>query len=1343
MTTKLLLCALALMLASGLGAVWAQQTPQTAAYADVRVVERRSDGLRIEVTAVWPVPLRAAVDSAQNALPAKIARIVAAGMPPVVSETVTLPARRLPTVRVVAADADEVTLTAGADTSGVARWSGPVVAASGLGTERRQPVANVEARLLTYDTSSRTLRRYRRLVLEVNYGTVPTASARAFGAGRPASNPHLAVEESVLAGGTVFRFSITEEGLYRIDRDVLSNLGLSPGEIEPNQLKVYGNGGAPLPALNSAPRPVDLIENPVYVRGGGDGSFDEDDVLLFWANGPRGWRYDSEQAAWTHYVHPFSNQNVYFLKVDGAGGQRVGEGTFPGYADATDLREVTGRYVVDFDETMWSKEHGSGQTWVSRRIRGGERLDVLDGVMLPGQAAGEVLYETRVAIRSVSISPAAAVQFLSGNAVLAEVSAGNVSSRVDAPIAADRVASFTEAVPAGATFNLAMLLPGRSNQPEAALDWLRVFYPKALRAENGLLRFATPGGQAGRFEMTLSGFSAEPQVWDVTEPGQIRRLGVQGDGGTWQIQVQATDAPREIVAFVEGEAAQALDATSARRVPPQNLHGIQDFPELVIVTPDTLREQADDLAAYRQGQGLNTLVTDVEAIYNEFSGGVPDMRAVRDYFKFLYDRDGGETSAFRYALLFGDGHYDFRGLGAEDGDERGLENWIFPYETEETFSPVRSYTSDDYFGLLDDDEGVWTYTNSGTAERVDIGIGRLTVQTPSQAAAVVDKIKHYEAAVTYGPWRTRYTAIADDGPSGLGATSDDLDLHVQNADFVAELVKREAPPMNVQKVYGPSYQREYVGAWRLPGAKEDLLEAIREGTLVFNYSGHGGVEGLTQEEIFTRTDVLNLDNYDKLPVFVTATCSFGRWDMAEMQSAGEEVLLNPDGGGVALMTTVRLVYTSNDTTSLNPGLNRQINLNLFERDQDGRPPRLGDVLRRTKNTAAGLQTNNRKFNLLGDPAMRIGLPEGQAAIRTVNGMPVDSAAAPLRALDQITVAGEIRTSGGQLDAGFNGVVALTVFDALRQVTLPYHRFMPTPYYLVREDLIWRGEVEAQNGLFEATFVVPKDISYAGRPGRIAAYAYSGTGDRYGFTENVVVGGTVPDLPDDQAGPEVALFLGDTTFVSGGIVPPEPELIVQLFDASGINTAGAGVGHETLLVVDGEERSAIDLGDRFRSVGDSYRRGRIDVALPPQPPGPHTLTVKAWDVVNNSTEASLDYIVAASERLELRNVYNYPNPMHEHTRFVFDHNQAPGTPAEVNIRIYTLTGRPVRTFDEVEALPSGLLNGGPVQAVTWDGRDDDGERLASGVYLYKVRVEVERDDGEREVAERVEKIALIR
>jgi hypothetical protein len=486
-----------------------------------------------------------------------------------------------------------------------------------------------------------------------------------------------------------------------------------------------------------------------------------------------------------------------------------------------------------------------------------------------------------------------------------------------------------------------------------------------------------------------------------------------------------------------------------------------------------------------------------------------------------------------------------------------------------------------------------------------------------------------------------------------------------------------------------------------------------------------------------------LTNWDALSIFVTATCSFGRWDMDGEQSGAELLLLNPRGGAVALLTTVRLVYTSSGTTTLNVGMNLQVNRDLFSPDEQGLPRRLGDALRATKNTAVGLQGNNRKFNLLGDPTMRIGLPSRPVAVTHVGGQSLgEGVPVPVRALDRLMITGEVRNVQGGVDTSFDGVVDLTIFDAVRQVMLPYQRNMPTPYFLVREDLIWRGSVTAVSGRFDATFVVPKDISYSNLPGRIAVYARGSTGHGAGATENLIVGGTSPNPPDDSEGPRIRLFLNDTTFVSGGLTPSRPDLIVRLWDESGINTVGAGVGHEILVVINGDEQNATDISGSFQSDPDSYQSGSIRWRMPEQRPGPNRLRVRAWDVLNNSSTAEMDFEVAATEDLRINRVYNYPNPTTGPTRFIFEHNQLPGTPARVQIRVFTLSGRPIKSIMPEEALPSGVLPAGPVQ-ISWNGLDDDFDRLSTGVYLYRVRVEVDTADGGRQVAEIIERLAIIR
>ncbi len=1334
---------------------------------DLRVLEERPDGATLELVAQWPRTLRAALDSlGASEMDERVARASVNGLFSV-SETLRLPSLASPRVRIVSADYDEVMLPAAPDQDDLlAELDGAPAEALGLGIERKRPAVTLAARLLTYDRAGGVLRRYRRLTIAIDYRRGPAARTTALQPlGGPSSNPHLAVERSVLADGIVYKIAVTQEGLYRIDRAFLQNLpGLerSPDSIDPHTVKVFGNGGKPLPARNGDPRPADLIENPVFVRGGGDGAFNQGDAVVFYAAAPTGWEATIDRdfrgdpvldvegnvvRRWRHYVHPFSSENYYFIKIDDAPNTRLEPQTYPGFTDATVLSQIVGRHVVDFDDFLWARENGgTGHTYVSNLIAlGGGRLDLIQNLAVPGLTDGTVNYRARAAVQS---NPAASVFFRTGSQQLASVNFGAVSNSATVTVARSGEVDFSQPISAGATLSLTMELENQIGSPKAAIDWLRIFYPKALRATADRLRFHTPLGATGRFEFVLTDFSAEPQVWDVTEPSAIRRLGVQAGGGVYRVQVDVADPdqPRELMAFSDN-AVRSLNTDEAClgaqgcRVAPQNLHGIASFPDFVIFTPSVFRPFAEELADRRRQEGLVVEVVDVAHIYNEFGGGLADARAVRDYLKFLYDRAPDEENLLRYALLFGDGHYNYRSLG----EEPELENWVLPFETEESFDPESSYTSDDYFGLLDDDEGRWIYTrrnwsgnNEDLNERVDIGIGRFTVQTTEEAETLLHKIERYENPETFQPWRLRYVFLADDALTGINGQQDDQDLHTQNTDVVAERVRQVAPEINQQKIYGISYPREFLNGWRLPEARQDILQALQDGALVFNYSGHGGEEGLAQEELFTREDARSVQNGDRLPIFITATCSFGRWDLDDEQSGAEELLLNPSGGAVALMTTVRTVYTTGGITTLNVGLNYELNRQLFLRDADGLPRRLGDALRETKNARVGYEGNNRKFNLLGDPTMRLGLPAYRAVVETINGATVGETPLPLRALERMTIEGGIQTPDGLPAADFDGAVNLTVFDAQRRVTLPVQFYMDQPYYTVREDLIWRGTVDARGGRFSATFVVPKDISYSNQPGRISVYAASAVSQAQGFTESLVVGGTAPDAQDDGKGPEIDLFLNDETFVEGGLVQPRPRLIVRLFDESGINTVGAGVGHEMLLVVDGDEPNAVDVGGLYQSEENSFQRGRVEFNFAEDfAPGQHTLSVRAWDVFNNSGTATLDFTVTEETALVVRNVFNYPNPTPGETRFVFEHNQPPGTPVRVQVRIYTLAGRPIRTIEREDLLP-----GGPMQ-VNWDGLDDDFDRLATGLYLYKVRVEVDGADGGRQVSEQIEKLAVIR
>ncbi len=1365
---------------------------QNEATPALRIVERTPDGVVFEVRVDWPEPLAEAARTADDLAGLLLRAARGDGR---VSEALALPTLAPPTVEVLAADFDEVPFAAakgrsaakGHTAEDLDAFAGPVAEVTAIGMERRRPMGTFVARLVRFDPERGTVRRYRRIVAAVRFSEARKGDA-ASAASRltPVDNPHLEVEQSVLASGTWVKVPVTTEGIYRIDRGWLESVGLAPDGIDPNDVAVFGNGGEPVPALNSAPRIADLAENATFVVGGGDGRFDGGDAVYFYGAAPSGWHWDQREAdrgnpGWRHWINLFSNENVYFVRVTG-GGARVGTPGFAGLGGATVLDRITGRTFEEEDrpEGMIDRDGGgSGLDWLGAEVASSRPSATVLDTIPAGIVGGTVRYRARVATRNRSSS----LVLQSGGQELVTLNPRGGAGEIT--LAGDDVEVFEQSVGDGARLEMTMTLGSTGTQ--GWIDYVEAFYPKALRAERDYLRFHTPGGETGAFEFVLTGFAAEPQVWDVTDAAAIRRLGVRADGASYRVQAEVTDPerPHELVAFTTTSAAIRAPA-GGTQIPNQNLHAVSGYPDYVVVVPAAFRAEADDLAAYREQDGLHPLVVEVENIFNEFSGGLQDMRAVRDYLRFLYDRARVDGEIFRYALLFGDGHYDFRGI-EEGGDDN---NWVPTYQTENSFSRSSSYTSDDYFGLLDDDEGLWT----SSSERLDIGIGRLPVRDPQEAEAIVAKIKGYENPDTRGAWRTRVTFVADDQEPN----SWDLDLHVQNAELLSDTLNVVAPSLNVQKIYSMTYPRRQtsLGA-RYPEAHEDILRSFNEGTLAWNYSGHGSASALADERLLVKEDIMRLDNADRLAVVITATCSFGRYDLVDEQSGGELFFLNRGGGAAAVFTTTRLVYTGTDPNTVNLGLNRVLVEYLFSREPDGRPRRLGDVYRLTKRSNPGAQTNNRKFVFLGDPAMRIQLPERPVAITSINGEPVgadpgreadpagelaaarqsaptasrlgpaasasealDASAAgavageagalrrtlpTLRALEEAEVVGEVLGFDGLRDAGYNGEVEVAVFDAERTVVLPEDavNYIPSGTVEVRSDLIYRGRATVRDGAWSVRFVVPRDISYSDERGRISVYATDASGrDGLGATESFVVGGTAANPIQDNEAPRVDLFLNDTTFVPGGLVGSTPVLIARLFDQNGINTVGAGVGHELLLTVDGAEQDATDLGRFYRGDLDSFRRGTVEFEMPEQEPGPHTLTLRAWDVANNSATASLDYFVEADGELVLRNVYNYPNPTSGATRFVFEHNQPPGTLARVQLRIYTLSGRPVRTLDAEETLPAGSFGGSLVQ-IPWDGRDEDFDPLATGIYLYKVRVEVERPDGETQVSEQIERLAVIR
>ncbi len=578
---------------------------------------------------------------------------------------------------------------------------------------------------------------------------------------------------------------------------------------------------------------------------------------------------------------------------------------------------------------------------------------------------------------------------------------------------------------------------------------------------------------------------------------------------------------------------------------------------------------------------------------------------------------------------------------------------------------------------------------------------------------MVDKIINYETnPATFGDWRNRIAFIADD---------EDGNLHIRDTDSkIADLTEKQYPNFNQEKIYLDAFpQVSTAGGEGFPLATEAIDRNIFRGVLAVNYLGHGGSKGWAQERVLDkdRGDIRQWNNFDKLPVFITATCSFAGFDDRNQVTAGEEVLLTPDGGGIALLTTVRAVFASS-----NARLVQTVFDTMFTKI-NGDLPALGQIMQFGKNSSTiGNGANSRKFMLLGDPAMQLALPRHNVLTTHINGVDVrTNPADTLRALQKVTIEGEIRDDNGQLLTNFNGEVFPTIFDKeVPYTTLSQDPGSPPFDFTLQKNIIFKGRASVRSGRFQFTFVVPKDINFTFGKGRISYYAADKTSrmDAAGHSEDIIIGGTDTDALADDEGPQVDVFMNSEDFVFGSITNESPTLLVKLTDDNGINIAGNSIGHDLEGILNENTKETIVLNDFYESELDDYTRGEVRYPLSSLKDGRYQIRVRAWDVANNVSEGYTEFVVASSSEVALKHVLNYPNPFVNTTCFQFEHNLA-NQELDVLINIYTVSGRLVKTLEK-RIFADGFIVANN-SCIEWDGTDDFGDQLARGVYIYRVHV----------------------
>lgn len=1185
---------------------------------------------------------------------------------------------------------------------------------SDYGTYQRKPVANINIPVVIGNGNAYRVLKAARFKVYKNQAEPAIPRAKLSTA-------------TPLATGDWYKIPIQRGGIYQINRAYLQQLGIRVEEINPRNIQIWAGLGTELPKENATPRP-EFRELPIVVEGETDGKFDTGDRILFYQQDVNRVFLNTVTNNWEHALHHAGTLNYVFLTVGNTPGRRLVQGE----------RLPTGNMVTTFNDFIWREDERtkpepdikSGAKWL------GQTLSVQNSGFttvftdtLSGFTSGNLQFEFVVASR-VIVQSARFVFFINGVArdstsVLAIEELNGVTglaARESRRLFTTSVNATNGIITAGIQFR-----HPNTFSSVGFVDFIRVRGERPLQARRGFLNIYENRGTNTPVTYELQGFSQIPYVWEITNPQEPRWIPVDAQGNVHRF----TAYQRPGVRFVAQT--DFFQPQAGTKVNNQQLRGITAYPFLVVVTTTPLLSKAVEYARYREQQsGISTVVVTQEAIFNEFSNGVPDFVAIRDYMRFLYQRAPATSLMPKHLLLFGDATFDYKNI-----ENSRLTNRVFTFQSLESLDRINSYGSDDFFGLLDANEGNWDSNPFTTSERVDIGIGRFPIQTTADADVIIDKIKRFESRASRGLWRTQFTFVSDDDVSG---SKNDTDLHLINADVVAESIPSDATGIRVRKIHTLNYQAQTTAfGRRFPQATADLIQAINEGSLIVNYSGHGDERTLSDEKLFDIDYLNQLNNPDRLGIFVTATCSFGRFDDNSVQSGAEQTVLLPNAGMVASFTTTRTVFTSRTPGNDNFGLNLDLTEAMVSRDMNGRPRLLGDIYRLTKNRTPGASLNGRKFILLGDPSMTFGLPGNQAAITAINGNQLDGNLVMARALDEVVVSGQVGIEAPL--SQFQGEVFLTVFDGVRRVNYPekpwtanFCTFNPCAYN-VQNDLLFRGRASVSNGMFSIRFIVPKDIQFSNASGRLHFYADGEAGDATGSFSSIRFNGISTERPNDGKGPDIRIFINDSTFVDGGLVNANPRLIVKLRDDTGINTAGSGVGHDMTVEVNTIPARLIGLNNTFVSGRDDFRTGTAEVTIPQLPEGTWTARVRAWDIFNNLSEETIRFTVS-TQGIKVRNLYNYPNPMSSQTVFVFEHNLPFGQEINVQIRIFTQNGKPVSFLQE------RLTVSGNTGRILWNGRDADGKILANGTYLYHVRIETETLSGKQK-QEQIEKLVILR
>ena len=1105
---------------------------------------------------------------------------------------------------------------------------------------------------------------------------------------------------SVLNTGSIYKMAIPETGIYKLTYNYLrDSLKISMDQLNPGQLLLYANRGGMIGHRKSDFRQDDLTELPYWSNGLEDGKFDPSDFICVYVKGPGKLSYSDRIQ---HETNIYSSFNYLFLKL--GGGSPTSLATENSISGADFTENTFDDYLVAEEDKRnllheWSRlKQGSGQRWYNEVFRGARSytFNNLFSVsnLVPGSSAS---VDAAMAIRArVASNFRVSIQnftFQSSNAPRVSQLSGDRDTEISYAHHVNLRGTF---IPSSNNFDVTVEYPfpeGPGDGSEGWLDYIGLQVKRNLIFSGNSFVFRSLASSTYETtQFTVGGMTPGRLVWEIKPDGTVAQKAGTLVGDVFSFATSTLGQVKEFVVF--DPIAPQKTPTAIGKIENQNIHGIIRA-DAIILYPKVFESQAIKLKEHRENHsGFVVEMVEIDVLFNEFGGGKREPAAIRDFVRMVKERD----ARFKYLVLLGDGSFDHRDI------YRYGNNFIPVYETE-SFNPILAFPSDDFYGLPESDE------NDPLGGKLSVLVGRIPVNSVQEAAIAVDKIILYDLGKeTLGNWRNRMLFVGDD---------EDNMLHTRDADQIAEKIRSQFPEFNIEKIYLDAFPQESTpGEQRYPGVTEAIQQSIFKGILTFTYLGHGGISGLAQERILEIPELLKLRNREKQPLFITATCSFTAYDEPTIKSAGEVVYLNPLGGAIGLLTTVRAVFAQQ-----NAELTEKAMKALFERD-NGKVRTLGDAMMIAKNdfTAGSIVTNSRKFALIGDPSQKLSIPEFRIQTTSVNAESPNMANPDtLKALQKVTISGVVENFTGSRLENFNGEIFPVVYDKEIQLKTLGQDDRSFPYeYRIQNNILFRGRASVRSGFFEFTFVVPKDINFNIGRGKISYYAsdFNSLQDAGGYFGDILIGGTDTAAINDNTGPEIGIFFNSENFVFGGITGADPVLLVKLKDENGINVAGNSIGHDLEGFLDENLRKPILLNDFYEATLDDYTSGEVRFPLFELAEGKHSMRVKAWDVANNASEEYSEFVVAENEVVALRNIFNYPNPFTTQTCFQFDHNQA-GKSLSVEIKIYTISGRLVKILNK-EMISDGAIRQN--DCIPWDGLDEYGDKLAKGIYLYRVEVE---------------------